>query len=167
MSSAAARLFAASALFKENKTFACYWPNKSEFNPIGIIEAIIAAKKPCYLPVISDQVLTFRAYTKDAALVPNRYGILEPKSTEILAAEQLDIVIMPLVAFDARGNRLGTGGGYYDKTFAFKSGNHQSKPLLVGLGYEAQQAEKIPHESWDIKLDAVLTEKRIVLFKYS
>lgn len=84
--------------------------------------------------------------------------------THELQAEDLDIVITPLAAFDLQGHRLGTGGGYYDRTFAFLQKNTVKKPKIIGLAYAEQQAELLPHDQWDIDLDGVVTEKGIVWF---
>ena len=103
--------------------------------------------------------LCFVRYDEGDALELNPYSILEPQNTaRKIAEDHLEVVIMPLVAFDLLGNRLGTGGGYYDRTFAFLCANPSKKPLMIGLAYMAQQAENIPTDPWDIKLDGVLTE---------
>ena len=74
----------------------------------------------------------------------------------------LDLVLVPLVAFDDRGNRLGMGGGYYDQTFAFLSQRqHYRRPTLLGVAYEFQRLVALPVQAWDIPLDGVATEKRV------
>lgn len=115
------------------------------------------------MPVINDKkTLTFVCYQLNDVLTKNRYGILEPTSTlNKIDVKLLDIIILPLLAFDRAGHRLGTGGGYYDKTFAFiqTCPPAQKKPYLIGLGYAIQKAPTLSHEAWDICLDAVLTEQ--------
>ena len=76
------------------------------------------------------------------------------------------MVFLPLTAFDARGNRLGQGGGYYDRAFAFRShAEHWRRPLLVGLAYEFQHAGELQAKPTDVPLDAVVTERRIYEFR--
>ncbi len=79
-------------------------------------------------------------------------------------AQELDLVFLPLVAFDRVGHRVGMGGGYYDRTFAFVQQMHH-KPILIGLAYEMQQVDGLPFCTWDIPLDGVLTEKQLRLFQ--
>lgn len=160
----AASLFGASSLFQQHTQFACYWPHGSELDTREFIHLILNAHKKCYLPVISGEVLSFKQYTKDTLLLPNRFGIMEPAAdAPSIAPEALDVVLVPLVAFDKSGNRLGSGAGYYDKTFAFKADKASIKPLLIGLAYACQQTDALPSDPWDIKLDAVLTERQIIL----
>jgi len=71
---------------------------------------------------------------------------------------------MPLVAFDLTGNRLGRGGGYYDRTFAFMREKHRNHPYLLGLAYHWQQIDALPREDWDIPLAGIVTEKAILFF---
>ena len=75
-------------------------------------------------------------------------------------ARQLDAVIMPLLGFDEYGSRLGTGGGFYDRAFAFR--RHCSRPKLIGYAFAAQQVDRIPVEPWDVPLDAIVTEREFL-----
>jgi 5-formyltetrahydrofolate cyclo-ligase len=94
---------------------------------------------------------------------PNRLGIAEPEGSQAIGARWLDVVFLPLVGFDARGVRLGTGGGYYDRIFAFRRWrNVWHTPRLVGLGYAFQQVEAIIPAAHDVLLDAVVTEERVI-----
>lgn len=129
-----------------------------------IIQAIWRAKKKCYLPVLTEgRSLYFVRYDENDTLQPNQFSILEPENTSRkIAPEQLELVILPLVAFDLQGHRLGTGGGYYDRTFAFMHANHK-KPKLLGLAYSKQQADCIPFDPWDITLAGVVTEQGVAL----
>lgn len=98
-------------------------------------------------------------------MTSNRYGIPEPVDAKPLHARQLDLLLMPLVGFDLAGRRLGMGGGYYDATLAFlRHRRHWRKPRLVGVAFECQRVETLPHDPWDMPLDAVLTEKRLYRF---
>lgn len=145
--------------FVQNRKIACYLPYKNEFDCKPIIQAIWAHEKECFLPVLSGGALKFMSYQPLTRLQKNHYGIFEPVESNVISTEMLDLVLLPLTAFDSHGLRLGTGGGFYDKTFAFLNEQPEHRPLMVGLAYAGQQAERIPSDPWDIKLDAVLTEK--------
>jgi 5-formyltetrahydrofolate cyclo-ligase len=93
----------------------------------------------------------------------NRLGIAEPEGSQMMGARWLDVVFLPLVGFDSRGLRLGTGGGYYDRAFAFRRWRQVwHTPQLVGLAYSFQQLEEITPASHDVLLDAVITEKGVI-----
>ena len=94
----------------------------------------------------------------------NRFGIDEPDVPESdwIAASELDLALLPLVGFDEDCNRLGVGGGYYDRSFAFSVGVPLGqRPFLVGLGYELQRVPQLHPERWDVPLDTVVTELQI------
>ncbi len=133
---------------------------------LPLMQAIWQAKKCCYLPVLQlDRTLQFARYEPEDVLRSNRFGILEPLPTaDILPPEALDLVLLPLVAFDKTGRRLGTGGGYYDRTFAFVREAVVTKPLLLGFAYAAQEAPSLPEEEWDVRLQGVVTEQQMMLF---
>ena len=101
---------------------AAYWPVKGEMDVRPVIEQARRYNKHVYLPVITgDDTLMFAAYDADTPMRENRYRIAEPDVSEdrLVSPRDLDLVILPLVVFDSYGNRLGMGGGYYDRTFAF------------------------------------------------
>lgn len=112
------------------------------------------------LPVLhEDGRLRFARWRPGAALVANRFGIPEPDVTDdaLLQPQDLDLVVAPLVAFDARGHRLGMGGGWYDRSFAFRAAR-AAPPLLVGAAFELQRVDTLDAADWDIALDAICTE---------
>jgi 5-formyltetrahydrofolate cyclo-ligase len=93
----------------------------------------------------------------------NRFGIMEPEGAELTSARLLDVVFLPLVGFDRHGVRLGMGGGYYDRAFAFRRLRiFWHAPLLVGIGYASQQVERITPAAHDVPLDLVLTEQGVL-----
>jgi 5-formyltetrahydrofolate cyclo-ligase len=93
----------------------------------------------------------------------NRLGIHEPEGSTTIGAKWLDVVFLPLVGFDARGVRLGMGGGYYDRAFAFRRWRTVwHSPRLIGLAYSLQQVESLTAAAHDVRLDAVITEERII-----
>lgn len=109
-----------------------------------------------YLPVVRDrdQPLEFARYAPGDALARSRFGIDEPlPAAPRLAPDRLDCAIVPAVALDRRGGRLGHGAGYYDLTFAASP-----RPVLVGVVYDTALVESIETEAWDIAVDFVVTE---------
>ncbi len=124
-----------------------------------------AHKKSFYLPVLKKNGkigLHFIKVDQATRFKKNRYGIAEPvfMTEDLIKPEKLDLVITPLVSFDLQGNRVGMGGGFYDRTFGFKQCNESTKPLLIGYAYEFQYSDNIIPEPWDVKLDGVVTEHR-------
>ena len=111
--------------------------------------------KQLFLPVIKpDNSLSFAAWLTQDSLLVNRYGIPEPPAhARRCPATDLDIIFLPLVGWDARGGRLGMGGGFYDRSLSGVTG-----PLLVGLAHSSQQVDRIPRDNWDISLDFIATE---------
>ena len=111
------------------------------------------------LPVLSGDTLQFGPWRPGDKLVTNRYGIPEPDlaPAALLPADAMDLVVLPLVGFDAAGERLGMGGGWYDRTFAFRRGR-VALPLLVGAACASQQVDALEPAEWDVPLDAVCTE---------
>lgn len=142
-----------------------------EIDTLPIIQALWQTQKSCYLPVLSDhrdKKLRFARYEEGMKLTLNRHRVLEPqKAAVFIEASELEVVLLPLVAFDKDGNRLGTGGGYYDQTFAFRlkqPSDEIKKPHLLGLAYELQKVDKLPREDFDVPLDGVLTEAGLMIF---
>lgn len=114
------------------------------------------------LPVLcEDQRLRFAPWRSGDPLVSNRYGVPEPDlaASSLVEAETLSFVVVPLVGFDATGHRLGMGGGWYDRTFAFRHAR-PAPPWLVGAAFSLQQIPSIDAAPWDVRLDAVCTEAR-------
>jgi 5-formyltetrahydrofolate cyclo-ligase len=132
-----------------------------------------------YLPALHPVLkgcLQFREYdlNLDNLNIPNAYGIFEPvyDSNKTMPPWLLDIVLMPLVVCDESGNRLGMGGGYYDRSFAFLSKNwndtlcvQTNGPILIGVGYDFQKVEGLEVKDWDVSLNAFISpDKGIMLF---
>lgn len=152
---------ARSGLLARARRIACFWPNDAEVDLSALFPRLWQTGKQVYLPVIAGSRLWFAPFRHDTPLADNRFGIPEPAigrrhACPLLA---LDIVLMPLVAFDGQGNRLGMGGGYYDRTFAQRAHRtHLRRPLLVGTAFTFQRREHIDARSWDVRLDAAITE---------
>ena len=106
-----------------------------------------------------DDRLRFAPWRAGEALVANRYGIPEPADTRhALPADAMTMIVMPLVGFDAHGHRLGMGGGWYDRSLAFRRNHASPPPWLVGAGFAVQQVDALRAEPWDVPLDAICTE---------
>ena len=152
--------------FASARNIGFYHAVKGEADPGGL--TAINQNKQFYLPIISsksDQPLLFAPINKSTQYKMNRYSIPEPlyQEKDLVSGQELDLVILPLVAFDHHGNRLGMGGGYYDRTFAFKK-KKVKKPTLLGFAYDFQEFESITPEPWDIPLDMLATESRFLIF---
>jgi 5-formyltetrahydrofolate cyclo-ligase len=151
-------------LFNNSRRVAVYLPADGEVDTSAIIERAWQMGKQVYLPVLVpflDNRLWFARYLPDTPLVRNRFGIAEPEQVhrQRIKPLALDLVLAPLVGFDAAGNRLGMGGGFYDRSFSFLL-RHRAwrKPHLVGLAYNFQQLPRLPAQAWDVPLTAVVTD---------
>lgn len=145
------------------KHIAMYWPADGEIDPRGLMRSANLSACNFYLPVLQDEAakpMRFVLWREGEPLLENRFGIPEPVSAVECEAEKLDIVILPLTGFDAAKNRLGMGGGFYDRTFAFRK--KSAKPLLIGVAHACQQLENVPVEAWDVPLDFVVTDSGIL-----
>lgn len=159
-------------VFRTARYIALYMPVRGEADPRHI-QRWLAPHQQLYLPVLSpwkDKRLWFIRWDgQNRQLCPNRFHILEPcrpyHRQQQRAARWLDLVLTPLVAFDNQGNRLGMGGGYYDRTFAWKGMTQcRNQPCLLGYAYDFQWQPGLTHQPWDIRLDAVVTEKKFLRF---
>jgi 5-formyltetrahydrofolate cyclo-ligase len=143
-----------------------YWAVGGELPLHVALAALMARGQNYHLPVLTrGRTLHFARWRQGVAVQPNRYGIPEPQCVpaELLAPQALDLVLVPLLGFDRRGHRLGTGGGYYDRTFAFlKDVPRPAQPLLVGIGYSFQELPALPDQTWDIQMDFVATELELI-----
>ena len=159
---AAARMLAYEPVMKA-ATVAVFLSFDGELDTTPLIRALWQAGKTVYLPVLhpfSKGNLLFLRYAKNSHLVMNRLKILEPKLDvrDVLPLNKLDVLITPLVAFDEQGQRLGMGGGFYDRTLQ----NWQQHGVWpVGLAHDCQHVPALPAEEWDIPLPAVVTPSRI------
>lgn len=146
---------------------ACYMAVDGEVDCASFMVAAVARGRQIFLPVVHGCGLLFAPWQPGVPMARNRYGIPEPLSEAgtWLRGTQLDVVLAPLVAFDAGGRRLGMGGGYYDRSFAFtRQRGRWQHPRLVGLAHEFQCVASLPARSWDIGMHAVVTEAGVRLF---
>lgn len=142
-----------------------YWASNGEL-PLNVVIPPLAAREQQFLlPLIgADRQLRFAPWQAGDAVQPNRYGIPEPVAPATwFAPFQLDLVLVPLLGFDRRGHRLGYGGGYYDRSFAFlKDQARPTEPLLVGIGYAFQELDELDAQPWDVALDFIATERELI-----
>ncbi|MDP0588784.1 MAG: 5-formyltetrahydrofolate cyclo-ligase [Candidatus Endonucleobacter bathymodioli] len=149
---------------------ALYFAQDGEINPMDIAKIAWSQGKTCYLPILDKNrngYMYFLPYKPDMEMQNNKYGIPEPVLPDscIRRAEDLDLVLVPLTGFDEEGRRMGMGGGYYDRTFAFKKKIHiQHKPLLMGIAHECQKVEVLSVNTWDLQLAGVATDQKIYNF---
>ena len=171
-----------SPIYQHSHHIAVYWAVGGEISVEPLIERTWQAGKQCYLPVVRHQSLIFAPYDQNTLMHKNRFGIPEPINCEnAFAAAELDLVLTPLVAFDQECHRIGMGGGYYDRTFAFLQAQSNAremkqkkelkeipKPFLMGVAHSCQQVDMIKPESWDVSLNSIYTDlKKIAVGQFS
>jgi 5-formyltetrahydrofolate cyclo-ligase len=150
-----------STTFVKAKTIACYTANDGEIDPTAIIHYCWQQGKCVLLPVLhpfSKGHLLFVKYHPHSPTHKNCFGIDEPivTSTNLCTLANIELILTPLVAFDAEGNRLGMGGGYYDRTLA--PIRRDSLPTkLIGLAHICQQIDRLHTDSWDVPLNGIAT----------
>lgn len=159
-----------SRLLLKHQHIALYLANDGELDPETLISKLWQQKKKVYLPVIhpfAKQRLCFCQIHKNTSFQKNRYGISEPRysRSEKMSTRFLSLVLMPLVAFDKHGNRMGMGGGFYDRSFAFKFKQRQTRPSLIGIAHAFQLQKQLPLEPWDVPLNGVLTDQHYFRFE--
>lgn len=150
-------------LFRKACKIAFYWPSDGEISPLPLMQLALTLGKQCFLPVVDAETLTmsFRQYRRGDRLRSNRFGIPEPVPQKpTLPVHALDVVMMPLVGFDEHGNRLGMGGGFYDRAFADL---RHRRPLRLGLAHSLQKVASLESACWDIPLHGICTEKSFLM----
>lgn len=158
--------------FKQANRFACYFSHLNEPQLVHLILDYLQTtdntrQKSLYLPILKKSAtgsyLSFGLCDVKTHYKNNLYNIPEPDvPAELeLNASELDLILMPLVGFNSLKQRIGMGGGFYDRTLSFKVEQPKHKPYLVGIAYECQKLENIPVETHDIGLDNVITESRL------
>ncbi|MFO8060161.1 MAG: 5-formyltetrahydrofolate cyclo-ligase [Bacillota bacterium] len=149
---------------------ALYLPNDGEIDPTPLIPWLERRGARVYLPVLaplSRNRLWFVHYHSGTPMVANRFGIPEPETrhgahrARRTPAWALDVVLLPLVGFDDRGQRMGMGGGFYDRTLSFTR-RPGPRPRLIGLAHDCQRVERLPDAPWDVPLDAIVSDARVI-----
>lgn len=149
--------------FRQAIRIGCYLPMQNEVDLSSFIQQVWQMKKQSCLPVLNSlNEMDFYIYTPATELIKNKYGIDEPNrlTHQKINPEHLDLLLIPLVAFDAQGNRLGQGAGFYDRYLAHYQ-KTEKKPTTIGIGYELQKIDHLPIDKWDIPLDFIVSEKHV------
>ncbi|MFT3806972.1 5-formyltetrahydrofolate cyclo-ligase [Arenimonas sp.] len=170
---ATARMAAAEAIVTQAKSLptfdragyvAGYWAMHGEL-PLHALQMRLSPTQIWCLPVTQpDGRLAFAPWRAGDPLLANRYGIPEPavEASSLLAPADMSVVLLPLLGFRRDGSRLGMGGGYYDRSFAFRK-NAAAPPALIGVAYAFQEIDALATDPWDVALDAVLTEREAIV----
>lgn len=160
------RLLALPFLSPASGYVAGYWAMDGEIG-LHAFQLRLPAPLIYCLPLLHDDgSLRFAPWRAGDPLVTNRFGIPEPDVTPdgALRAEDMAVLVMPLVGFDADCHRLGMGGGWYDRSLAFRH-ERPAPPWLVGAAFAAQRVDALPREAWDVRLDAVCCEDAAYIAK--
>ena len=145
------------ASFQTQGMIAGYTPIKGEVD----ITPFLRARAICALPrVIDDHTMVFHSVDDQTQLIANKWGIPEPDPALHPVFNDIEVILLPLVAFDRMGHRLGMGAGYYDRYLA----TFEPRPFCCGVAFACQEVTEIPDEEWDQALDAVVTEAGIIEF---
>ncbi len=150
--------------FLVDMAVAGYWAVRGEV-PLNLVYARTRSREQAYhLPILTDKkTLAFAPWQNGDAVTINRYGISEPDAAKAVGAELLELVLVPLLGFDRAGNRLGSGAGYYDRTFSFlNDASRPAQPLLVGIGYHFQEVATMSPNAWDVPMDFIATDRELI-----
>jgi 5-formyltetrahydrofolate cyclo-ligase len=153
--------------FRHARRIALFWPADGEVD-LRPLSLLAHPRQALYLPILVRGFrLRFAHWLIGQRMRLNRFRIPEPHHhpSDLLSAGALDLILMPLVGFDDAGNRLGMGGGFYDRTLAFRHARRRwRKPLLIGVAFGLQRCPPLPAERWDVPLDGIVTEDGVRLF---
>lgn len=158
-------------LFLSSQRIAFYLSNDGEIDLNLSLKVALTKRKQCYLPVLyrgGENRLLFARVTETTRFKANKYGIPEPDiaAEGWLFTSQLDLVLTPLVAFDCQGNRIGMGGGYYDRSLRqLTLKRNWRRPKVLGIAHQFQQVDSIKRNFWDVPLQGVITDQQIFTFK--
>ena len=149
-------------VYRHAKHIALYHPSNGEVSLDGIWRAAPMHGRYCYFPVCVGEHLCFTPATPATPFVKNKYGIPEPDVPfeDAIEPEELDLILMPLVAFDPFGVRIGMGKGFYDKTLSNIS-QQKHKPTVLGVAYQFQMQPYLSKQPWDVLLHGTVTESEV------
>lgn len=163
--SSLARVALRHRLLKPGRRIALYLPYGREIDSRCIMRMALRLRCRVYVPVVTDlraHRMEFVRLLPGGRLRRNRFGILEPPryGCERIAVRELDLILLPVVAVDPHGWRLGSGAGFYDRRLHhLRRGRRWRRPRLIGLAYEFQRVARLEPASWDVPLDAILTDR--------
>ncbi len=143
--------------YRTARSVALYCACAGELDLWPLIHSARAQGKRVLLPRVHGPRMSFVEARAHTLMIPGPYGIAEPDVRSApVPVRRIDLVIMPLVGFDAAGNRLGQGGGYYDRALAVRRFSRWRRPYILGAAFSVQRCEELRSESWDIPMDAVI-----------
>jgi len=144
------------------KTVAGYFAINGELSINALLATCRTRGQTTVAPVIDGDTLAFLPFDENTEMMTGPFGIQHPDVSrdQWLSAEAVDVVLVPLTAFDAACNRLGMGGGYYDRSFAMRR-EKSGPPLLIGIAHALQQTDNVFHDWWDVPLDKVVTDQAV------
>ena len=148
----------ASSLISQTTVIGCYLASDGEVDLGPTIDLFWARKIATAVPVVRANAMSFCAYAKETDTSVSRWGIREPISSSHIDINDLSIVLIPLVAFTDRGQRLGRGQGYYDRAF-----ESLPRPILIGVAHEAQRAPTLASKESDVGLDGIVSENGLTM----
>lgn len=137
-------------------TVALYAPVRNEVRTEALFERWTGEGKICLFPRVAGESIEFVEVEEWSALRPGRWGIPEPPAGRVAPVDEIDAVIVPAVAFDEKGYRLGFGGGYYDRTLAGFRG------LKIGVAYDFQILKELPYSPGDLRCDGIFSNRRVI-----
>jgi 5-formyltetrahydrofolate cyclo-ligase len=149
--------------YTRSTKLAAYFAVNGEIGLDPVIDHALACGKQVFLPNLDQKSLRFSPYFREQKMRINKFRLPEPDvgDDEMLQPAELDLVLAPLVVFDAGRNRIGMGGGFYDRSFAMRKDSTVLQPVLIGVAHELQKVEQIIPEAWDVRLDMVITDQAI------
>lgn len=156
--------------FRRAKHLGLYLQNDGEIDPALALKWAWSVGKRCYLPILSHrdaQPMLYGEVRPDTRFTANKFGIAEPLCArhQLIKAHQIDCLLMPLVAYDEQANRLGMGGGYYDRTLEFTRRHAlYHHPKLIGLAHHFQKVPALPFASWDVPIQIIVTDREVRRF---
>lgn len=149
-------------IIRRAQRIAVYMAMGSEVDISDFMSGAWQQGKQLFVPCVHSSRLRFTPLTEDSPLRRGRLGIAEPLSATVQKPQFLDVVVTPLVAFDHDANRIGQGGGYYDRRFAWLKHRHYwRKPALIGVAFDCQCVAQITPNPWDISLQTIITEQAL------
>ena len=149
--------------YRQAEGIAAYFAVNGEIGLDPVIDDALSRGKQVFLPNLDQQSLRFAPYFHGQKMRNNKFRLPEPDvdPVDMLAPDALELVLVPLVVFDADRNRIGMGGGFYDRSFAFRKDPASTGPALIGVAHELQKVERIVPQDWDVRLDLIVTEQSI------
>ena len=156
-----ARRLAGHPRYQRARRLALYWAQDGEIDLGPVISAAWDSGKEVLLPCADAEILRFRPYLERDRLIQDRHGIpVPPPERRSVAVSEIDLLLVPLVAFDRSGQRLGMGGGYYDRLLSQQSTDLPQ--AVLGVAHSLQELEQVPAEPWDQALPEIITERELI-----